>query len=124
MLRIGWGTPFRAPFKKEKRSLLCNDSQEPFDFAQGRLEACSCGSFDYVPFGHFAQDGINKKAYRAKRNYPILTSSRWGTLVFLFENLVGLQLFDRQADLEAGGSGFGLDAYVAAMFADGPLYAV
>src|SRR5271155_258953 len=53
-----------------------------------------------------------------------LSPLSWTNLQKYRGGLVGLQLFDRQADLEAGGSGFGLDAHVAAMFADGPLYAV
>ena len=77
------------------RLLFCNDSHELSDFARADSERVRAGPSTSL---RFAQD-----------------DSR---------SLIRLELFDGQADLEAGGSWFGLDFHVAAVFADGALHGV
>jgi hypothetical protein len=54
---IGWGTRLDTNFDglAETGGLLRKASHEPFDFAQGKLEACSRGSIR-LRAARFAQD--------------------------------------------------------------------
>jgi hypothetical protein len=44
----GWGTLFSCCWMPNCGPCLRKASHEPFDFAQGVPEACSCGSFDFA----------------------------------------------------------------------------
>jgi len=46
--------------------LLCNDSRE----------LCSCGSFGFVPYGHFAQDDILFSVLVRKNTHPDFRQDR------------------------------------------------